>query len=117
MFKIVSKKRNDPTSIKEMTPTDVAQMVNHRHTAVILDVRSPEEYTRQGHIAESRLMPLATIPVRKNELPLDQPIVCVCRSGARSSAACEVLLQHGFQHVINMKGGMLAWQRAGLPLV
>jgi rhodanese-related sulfurtransferase len=113
MFKVLSRS-NDKTALRQISPAELAQMMKQGDHLVVLDVRSPEEYARDGHIAGSRLMPLPTVPVRSNELPHDKPIVCVCRSGARSSAACEALRKQGFENIINMNGGMTAWQRAGL---
>lgn len=81
----------------------------------LLDVRSSDEYTHDGHIGGARLMPLPMLSLRLKELPKDATIVCVCRSGNRSSVACEQLLRQGFQQTLNLTGGMIAWQRAGFP--
>ena len=110
MFKLLRKQ----TATKHIGPDELARMIRDQEPMIILDVRTPEEYARDGHIAGSRLMPLATVPVRSNELPIDRTIVCVCRSGARSAAACESLARQGFD-VINLSGGMLSWRRSGLP--
>ncbi len=80
----------------------------------VLDVRQPDEY-RSGHIGGARLIPLSELKQRVNELPRDRKIVCVCRSGNRSDSAARLLAPLGFD-VVNMNGGMLAWQRAGLPV-
>ena len=61
------------------------------------------------------LLPLASLAQRLSELPKDKPIVCVCRSGARSQTACEYLAANGFDNVINLNGGMISWIRSGLP--
>ncbi len=82
---------------------------------VIIDVRSAEEFTR-GHISGTRLLPLATIHLRHDEIPHNLPVVVTCRSGARSRAAIEQLRKLGFTNLINLDGGLLSWQRAGLPL-
>ncbi|NJN16021.1 MAG: rhodanese-like domain-containing protein [Oscillochloris sp.] len=81
----------------------------------LLDVRSSEEYNYDGHIAGSRLLPLPMLSMRLKELPKDTTIVCVCRSGNRSSVACEQLTRQGFNQPLNLTGGMIAWQRAGYP--
>lgn len=80
----------------------------------ILDVRRPDEY-RAGHIRGARLIPLSELQQRVSELPRDRKIVCVCRSGNRSSSATRILAPLGFD-VVNMDGGMIDWQRAGLPV-
>lgn len=74
----------------------------------ILDVREPSEY-QQGHIPGVKLIPLGTLASRLQDLPKDQEIVVVCRSGARSGMATQQLRQAGF-NAINMAGGMLGWR-------
>ena len=104
------------STVKQMAPAELQGLIKAKDPVVTLDVRSPEEYAREGHIAGARLMPLPVVAARSNELPRDVPIVCVCRSGSRSQVACESLRQQGFTNVSNMSGGMLAWRRAGFPV-
>jgi rhodanese-related sulfurtransferase len=80
----------------------------------LLDVRQPEEY-REGHIAGAKLIPLDQLGRRMKELPRERQIVCVCRSGSRSGAAARDLAAAGYQ-AANLRGGMLAWAREGLPV-
>lgn len=82
--------------------------------AVLLDVRQPEEFER-GHAPMATLVSLSELPERLDELPRDALIVCVCRSGGRSTRAALFLLEAGFD-VANVDGGMLAWAAADLPL-
>lgn len=80
----------------------------------ILDVRQPDEF-KVGHIAGAKLIPLDQLNRRLNELPKDQEILCVCRSGARSGVAVGQLKSAGF-NAINLRGGMMGWQSAGCPV-
>lgn len=80
----------------------------------VLDVRQPEEFS-SGHIIAAKLIPLGEVGRRIKELPVDREIVCVCQSGNRSVAATRKLLTAGL-NAINMEGGMIAWQRARLPI-
>jgi rhodanese-related sulfurtransferase len=82
---------------------------------LLLDVRSPMEYTHDGHIEGAKLIPLQDLFQRPSELPQDKEIVVVCRSGNRSMVACQQLSQLGYS-VKNFNGGMIAWQMAGLPV-
>jgi rhodanese-related sulfurtransferase len=82
--------------------------LNESPSPFLLDVREPGEY-QQGHIPGSVLIPLATLPARLSELPRDRQIVAVCRSGARSGMAAEMLRKAGLD-ALNMVGGMLAWR-------
>jgi rhodanese-related sulfurtransferase len=81
---------------------------------LLIDVRQPDEY-RAGHIRGAKLIPLDQLDKRMKELPHDREILCVCRSGARSGAATRQLKAAGF-NTLNLSGGMMAWQRAGLPV-
>ena len=98
--------------------TDVAaEELSQKLTAVhLIDVRRPDEYTGElGHIAGTKLIVLDTLPEHLDSLPKDEPIVFVCRSGARSGQATAFALQNGFSQVFNMQGGMLKWNELGLP--
>jgi rhodanese-related sulfurtransferase len=63
------------------------------------------------------LIPLGQLESRVSELPKDQPIVVVCRSGNRSQAGRDILLNAGFENVTSMASGMLQWRSMGLPTV
>jgi len=102
------------TTVKNITPAQLQQRLA-TEPLIMVDVRSPEEYA-QGHIAQSRLLPLWSLLQRANELPKDKPIVCVCRSGNRSMAACQQLAAQGFTNLYNLSGGVVAWHQANLPL-
>jgi rhodanese-related sulfurtransferase len=83
---------------------------------LVLDVRSPAEYVHDGHIEGAQLLPLQQLAQKAGELPTEQEIVVVCRSGNRSMVACRQMAQFGFSNVKNFSGGMIAWQTAGLPV-
>lgn len=102
-----------PTTI---TAPELKRRIDARERIFLLDVRSSEEYTYDGRIAGSHLLPLPMLATRLNELPSDTTIVCVCRSGNRSGVAAELLARQGFDEVINLGGGMIGWARAGLPM-
>lgn len=80
----------------------------------VLDVRQPEEF-QAGHIDGAKLIPLNQLSKKLDTLPRDAEILCVCRSGSRSGAAVRQLTSTGFK-AVNLSGGIMAWQRAGLPL-
>jgi len=86
---------------------------------LILDVREQHEFSGElGHVAGSRLLPIAKLTMSLEELePMkDKEIILVCRSGARSTTAAAVLKGLGFSNVNNMKGGMIAWNKQGFPV-
>jgi rhodanese-related sulfurtransferase len=80
----------------------------------LLDVRQPDEY-QAGHIEGARLIPLGELGQRLKELPRDVEIICVCHSGSRSSHATQLLSKQGY-NAVNLRGGMIAWAGAGLPV-
>jgi len=84
--------------------------------AFILDVRQPEEWN-EIHVPDSTIIPLSELASRVNELPKDQEIVVVCRSGNRSVQGRYVLLAAGFAQVTSMAGGLTQWKAAGYPTV
>ncbi len=95
---------------------EATQMIN-REEALMLDVREQAEYA-QAHILNSRGLPLSQIEARIGDLEKfkDKPVIVVCASGNRSSAAAAILRKNGFSRVFNLSGGLAAWQQAGLPL-
>ena len=74
----------------------------------VVDVREPREYAA-GHLAGALNIPVADLSRRGAEIPLEFPVVFVCRSGGRSQAACELAAGAGIQNPANLEGGMLAW--------
>ena len=83
---------------------------------LVLDVREPEEYA-QGHVSEALNLPQAELASRLDELPRHLPLALICRSGARSLRSAQFLKQVGFEQVVNVQGGTLAWRAAGKSLV
>lgn len=79
-----------------------------QENAVLLDVRTPEEYG-EGHIPGSRNLPLQRIEeVEEAVGGKDVPLFVYCRSGARSAQAAHVLRQMGYEQVKDL-GGILNW--------
>ena len=85
--------------------------------ALVLDVREDKEYAA-GHIPKARHIPLSQLGKRIQELEKfkGKPILVTCRSGHRSARACGMLKKAGFETVYNQAGGIIAWERANLPV-
>jgi sulfur dioxygenase len=86
---------------------------------LVVDVREPEEFVDElGHIAGALLVPMDALARRLPKLLgyVDRDVVVVCRAGARSASAAAMLQRAGFGRVRNLRGGMLAWNRAALPV-
>ena len=84
--------------------------------AFLLDVREEDEWTA-GHIPGAVHVPMMEIPARSDEVPDDRDVVVVCRVGSRSAQVVAYLRQNGWDRVINLDGGMAAWDAAGRPMV
>lgn len=82
----------------------------------LVDIRTQAEVA-QGMIPDSAFIPMHILPVRMEELPRDKDVVLYCRSGARSYHACSYLMTNGFERVINLRGGIIAWARHGFEIV
>jgi rhodanese-related sulfurtransferase len=88
----------------------------NREDALVVDVREPGEYGA-GHVLGARNVPLsrladaADLGKRK-----DRPLILYCDSGDRSGKATSLLKKQGFARVVNLTGGIGAWQQAGLPV-
>lgn len=81
----------------------------------VLDVRTPEEWN-EFHAPNTTLIPLDELASRLDELPKDQPILVVCRSGNRSQTGRDILLQAGFD-ATSMNGGLTEWRAKGYSVV
>lgn len=103
-------------AVTNISVGELKQRLDQQRPMILLDVRTPEEYTNDGHVAGSQLLPLQELAAKANTLPKDQEIVCICRSGNRSKTACDQLQQLGFTKLVNVQGGMIAWGQAGLPI-
>lgn len=81
----------------------------------IIDVRGHDEYHGDlGHLPGAVLLPLDTLEGSLGLLDPREPVLMVCRSGARSARASQLLASRGFSNVYNLSGGMLAWNGSGL---
>ena len=87
---------------------------------LVLDVRSPEEFTgEQGHIDQSLNIPLTVLDDRIGELApyLNRPVAIVCRTDKRSAKAARLLAKQGFTDLHVVRNGMTAWVNTDLTVV
>ncbi len=100
----------------EITPVEVQQRLARGDRLYLLDVREHEEYV-EAHIPDSVLIPLGQLSRKLSSIPKDATIIAICRSGNRSGVAADMLRRAGYSDVLNLNGGIIAWARAGLPIV
>ena len=97
--------------METVTPKQALEMIQSG-AAYGIDVRETDEWD-SGHFDLFTLNPLSTFD--SDILPTGKPIIFICRSGNRSGKACAAVEPSG-RKVLNVEGGMLAWQTAGLPM-
>ena len=106
-------------SVRQLTAQEVHTHLAWDQRPLILDVREQEEFRGElGHISGSMLIPLKELPARSKEIDTykDKDVIVVCRAGVRSTTAAAILTGLGFEHVSNLKGGMLDWDEQKLPV-
>jgi len=114
---LIFKPGNTATADKLPREISVAEASTMRDNgAFILDVREPDEWNA-GHLPGATLIPLGELASRVNEVPKDQEVIVVCRSGNRSQQGRDILLSAGFTQVTSMAGGLNQWSAAGLETV
>lgn len=102
------------SSVKHYSPADAAQLAKNKNKVLLLDVRSDAE-RHVEKINGSVHIPLTELSMKKDDLQKykDKEIICYCRSGNRSVNAAAKLNKSGL-NAANLKGGMIAWNSAGL---
>jgi len=99
-----------------VNPSQATQLIN-REDALMVDVRDPGEYGA-GHILGAKNLPLSGL-ASGAELAAkrkDRPLIVYCDTGNRSAKAAAALKSQGYTRVLNLSGGLGAWQQAGLPV-
>jgi glyoxylase-like metal-dependent hydrolase (beta-lactamase superfamily II)/rhodanese-related sulfurtransferase len=90
---------------------EVADLTALAGKARIIDVRGPDEFEGElGHIEGAELVPLDTLERAQPGWDKKTPLLIVCRSGRRSLTAAELLVKAGFEQVMNLRGGMIAYR-------
>jgi len=107
-------------SLPTISPTELRQQYAAGEGVELIDVRTPAEF-RELHVEFARNIPLDRLDaaelIRSRADRSADPLYVICRSGNRGRQACEKILAAGFANVINVDGGTLACEDAGLPIV
>ena len=103
------------SGVSQLGTLEATRLINE--DALVLDVREDNEWVA-GHIPNARHIPMGKLSERLNELEKfkSKPIIVSCRSGHRSARACAMLKKSGFENVHNLAGGIIAWEKANLPV-
>lgn len=106
------------SEINTITAARLAELDSQQHVDLV-DVRTPAEF-REVHATIARNVPLDSIDPKQvmesRNGTSDQPLYLICRSGNRSSNACQKFIDAGYTNVVSVDGGTSAWDEAGLPV-
>jgi hydroxyacylglutathione hydrolase len=102
--------------LETVVQLDPASLKSAGDSPQIVDVRSPEEWSK-GHLPGAVHIPLAALPEKLGELDPSAPIVLHCKGGGRSSIAASFLQSRGLSTISNLAGGYEAWMKEGFPTV
>mgnify|MGYP001374575000 CR=1 FL=1 len=110
--------REDARLLEPQAAFELIGQNSGRNDFLILDVRTPGEF-RQGYIAGAVLLDYYRPDFRERFASLDRntTILTYCHSGSRSSSVLALADKLGFKRVFDLRGGIVDWKRAGLPLV
>lgn len=94
----------------------LAEELSSQNPPLVLDIRTPAEWSA-SHLDHSVNLPLSRLQERIAEVPRDRRIAVHCTGGYRSSIAASLLKRHGVTNLIELAGGIAAWEAASLPVV
>ena len=94
--------------MNRMSVIQLQEQLESEHHLLLIDVRETWEY-ELGHLPDSQLVPLSTIPKFIDEADPSLTYVFICHHGIRSARAAGYALAHGFENVYNLTGGVAAW--------
>lgn len=100
---------------ERVNPAVLAEELESGNAPLVLDIRNPREWSTK-HLAGSFNLPLSHLQERIAEVPRDRRIAVHCAGGYRSSIAVSILNQYGITNVIELAGGIAAWESAGFAL-
>ena len=101
---------------ERVSAATIAKELEGGEPPIVLDIRNPREW-KAKHIPESLNIPLNHMRERVAEIPRGRRIAIHCAGGYRSSIAASILHQYGITNLIEMAGGLAAWDAAKLPVV
>jgi rhodanese-related sulfurtransferase len=109
--------RSPAETVAWLEVDELTKLLGAAPLPVVIDVRGPDEFTGPlGHIDSAENIPLDQIPTRAADLVAEQrPLVLVCHTDRRSSAAADYLRRAGGTEIAVLRGGMVAWRSKSMP--
>ncbi len=109
--------KGEAAELEMIAPVAALDLIKKNPQARLLDVRSAMEFS-QVHIKDSINVPIDMLSAKLNDLSrAGQNFIVLCRTGNRSPMAADMLIQSGIQGVKVMQGGMVRWEKEGLPVI
>ena len=102
-------------NFESVSPKVAYEMIQNDDNLTLLDVRTVEEFKKDGRIAGAKLIPIGQLANNLNMLNKSKKVLVYCHSGNRSASASRMLGNRGFI-VINMNGGLSGWKAEKLPI-
>ena len=93
--------------MQEVTVQQLKSMMDNKEDFQLIDVR--EEYEKDICEIGGELIPMGEVADNMDKISKDKKVVVHCRSGKRSASIIQMLEQHGYKNLYNLKGGILAW--------
>lgn len=107
-------------SVHTITPKELRELRQNGREVDLIDVRTPVEF-REVHVSFARNVPLDTLDPQSIQTARgarqSEPLYVICKSGSRGKQACEKFLAAGITQVVNVEGGTMACDAAGLEVV
>jgi rhodanese-related sulfurtransferase/glyoxylase-like metal-dependent hydrolase (beta-lactamase superfamily II) len=103
-------------STKRVSALTLAEELASGNPPLVIDIRTPREWGAK-HLSGSVNLPLASLQERLAEVPRDRQLAVHCAGGYRSSIAVSILNRHGITNLVELAGGITAWEVAKLPVV
>lgn len=109
-------KKEQKTGTEQVAPVAFEQEMKN-DAGQLVDVRMPKEY-KEGHIEGAKNLHIydQDFQQRLDSLDKDETVYVYCKAGARSAEAVQVMEQKGFKHIVELEGGLDAWNQAGKPV-
>jgi len=101
--------------MKTISPAELQSILAAQPSVPVIDVRTPVEFA-EVHVPQARNVPLDELKPGLLQLPKDQPVYLLCRSGQRATKAAEKFAGAGFLQPVVVDGGTQAWLAANLPV-
>jgi rhodanese-related sulfurtransferase len=104
-------------AVKAVSPSEAKKIMGAKD-ATLLDIRSTQEMESQGAIEGALVMEHGKVifNIKKKVHNADSPLLVICKKGGRSALIAQQLQEMGYKDVHHVKGGILAWKEAGLPV-